>query len=146
MVNTFTMAFNYYDYWKQRHSSLMGAYYYAFNPGSTGGKKGIRKYTELQPYVHMMVNSPSDVDEDAYANAADFFDSDGEQSGGGCSGVVFKSSRGTFDYHARNLDWYRDNNITMVNRTPKFNGKHASIGVCLCRCTKDDLKDSPDIP
>lgn len=52
---------------------------------------------------------------------------------GGCSSVRFGN------FYGRNLDWYYDNGVDFVVRTPAIHGRHAVTGVCggLSSLTKD---------
>lgn len=61
-----------------------------------------------------------------------------------CSGAISPDG----NIHGRNLDWYYNDDVTVIARTPAetVDGKfrHASIGVCLTTAKEKDLSENPD--
>lgn len=94
---------------------------------------------------------PIDFSEETKSKCVKYLDSNGGESGGGCSGSVFKGQSGGFSFHARNMDWYYDNDVSVMVVTPSSFVemglvKHASIGMALGKCKARDLKkDTPRV-
>ena len=160
---------NYFEIWKKRHGGMYRAVY-----GAAGGNsnsptpppvppKPTFKYKPIKVpgldgnFVFMMTNTKYDLNEQSQKEYIDWVDKHSESAKFGCSGAVYRDYSGRWAYHARNMDWYYDSNVSMVDVTPEQlvkDGivKYASIGMCLCRCNEKDLyamqpvgKEKPEV-
>lgn len=74
--------------------------------------------TRITDYLYEVYYEDYDYDFITKANADKY-----KVKLGGCSSVRNSG------FHARNYDWYYDNNVEFIVHTPAKNGRHASVGV-----------------
>lgn len=102
----------------------------------TGGSSGpqsvvisdINYLKKIADYLYEIEFSALDYD-----NAKDQFENRYEPEPafamGACTSMRQKDNNAPIDGYYRNYDWYYNNQSEFVVRTPKINGKHASIGI-----------------